>query len=90
MKMTHTDTSEAALASLEPHLERLERLVLLAIEANGRATCDEIEQETGLSHQSASARLTALKNRELICATDERRKTRSGRKAICWQRWGLI
>jgi predicted ArsR family transcriptional regulator len=87
--MISQQTSEEALASLEPHLDRLEKIVLSQIDQHPM-TCDEVESQTGLSHQTASARIRALAQRELINATDERRKTRSGRKAIVWQRWGLV
>lgn len=50
---------------------------------NGR-NCDEIEQLTGLPHQSASARMTELKKEGLIIASLYKRKTRSGRNAQVW------
>lgn len=89
---TMTDTQEAAFAAIEPHVDRLEAIVLDMIRRfpkNG-VTCDEIESFANLSHQTASARITALKKRELIIASEERRLTRSGRKAIVWKPWGLI
>lgn len=49
----------------------------------GGATCDEVEQALGLSHQSASARMTELKARGLIKLAGKR-KTRSGRNAGVW------
>jgi predicted transcriptional regulator len=80
-----TETSDLAATSVEPHLERLELLVRDAIAGSPHGlTCDEVEQETGLSHQTASARLNSLWNDNLIVRTDRKRKTRSGRLAFVY------
>lgn len=47
-------------------------------------TCDEIEMITGLSHQTASARVNDLKKAYRIHDSGERRKTRSNRNATVW------
>lgn len=58
-----TDTSREAAAVIRPDLGRLQRLVLEAIaDAPDGLTCKEVEQITGLSHQTASARLNELAN----------------------------
>lgn len=44
-------------------------------------TCDEMEQATGLKHQTCSARFNDLKRWRVIEASDRRRPTRSGRDA---------
>ena len=49
-------------------------------EAHG-ATCWEVEQALGLSHQSASARLSELKKMGALSLNGQRRKTGSGSKA---------
>lgn len=49
------------------------------------ATCDEIERDTGLSHQTASARVRELAQAGTIRDSGQRRLTRSGRKAIVWE-----
>lgn len=81
--MSIQPTSFAARASLEPHLELLEKIVMTFLEDDPK-TCDAIEELSGLSHQSASARLTALSKRGIIYDTGLRAPTRSGRKAIKW------
>lgn len=80
-----TATSDAAAESLVPHAARLRRRVYSTILFWGieGCTCDEIEQITGLSHQTASARVHELMASGEICANG-RRKTRSGRTAIVW------
>ncbi len=80
-----SDTSRAAARSIEPSLQKLERLVILAITAAGGATSDEIEQATGLSHQCASARCSILKQRGVIRDSGLRRRTRSGRNAAVYE-----
>lgn len=47
-------------------------------------TCDEVERETGLSHQSASARIRELALMNRIFDSGARRVTRSGRRATVW------
>lgn len=47
-------------------------------------TCDEIEREMGLRHQTASARLAELKHAGKIYA-DGFRSTRSGARASVWR-----
>lgn len=84
--MTHpADTSAAAGASIVPHLERLEALVVACIRARGSACCDEVEADSGLSHQTTSARITTLAKRGILVATGETRRTRSGRRACAWR-----
>ncbi len=82
-----SDTSRAAAISITPHLERLERSVLGIITAFDERglTCDELEENTGLSHQTASARINALyRKKGLIRDSGLRRKTRSGRCAVVY------
>jgi hypothetical protein len=58
-----TDTSREAAEAIKPDLGRLHRLVLDAIaNAPDGLTCREVELITGLSHQTASARLNELAN----------------------------
>jgi predicted transcriptional regulator len=81
-----TATSNYAALTMEPHLERLEALCRDAITgALAGLTCDELEQETGLAHQTASARVNALWRDGLIQRTAEKRKTRSGRFAFVYR-----
>ena len=79
-----SDTSEQAALSVQPHLPRLERVVLTAIADGGGRTSDEVEQATGLAHQTVSARIRGLVQRGLLADSGERRVTRSGRKAAVW------
>lgn len=53
-------------------------------------TCDEIEAETGLTHQAASARVSELESKhKLIERRGIRRKTRAGRPAAVYIQKGL-
>lgn len=80
------DTSHQAKLSVLPHVPRLQAMVLDAIRLHTShgATDDEIEQFTGLSHQTASARRRELVLRGQIYADGRRRKTRNGRSACVW------
>lgn len=84
---TIQETSLQAYREIEPSLGRLERTVFTAI-GSGR-TCDELEEITGLPHQTVSARLRGLAKREVIADSGDRRPTRSGRKAVVWIPWRL-
>ena len=76
-----SDTSEAAAESIRPHLSRLEAVVFGSVVSLGGATCYEVEVDTGLSHQTASARINGLVRKCLLRDSGERRKTSSGRPA---------
>jgi len=77
-------TSQAAYASVKPHLGRLQTRILEEIERRP-STDDEIEQRLDLLHQTASATRRCLVKAGRIIDSGDRRKTRSGRKAIVWK-----
>lgn len=81
------DTSREAARSMRPHIARLEQVVLEAIRASGgEGLCDhEIEERTGLQHQTASARRRELVLRGLVEDSGIRRVTPSGRSAKSWR-----
>lgn len=80
------ETSVAAIDSIKNKISSIEREVYEYIKSRGRkgSTCDEAEIALNLRHQTASARFTALRKRDEIMDSGERRPTRSGRKAIVW------
>jgi len=78
-------TSAAAAATIcETELSRLEAYVLTVVTRRPR-TCDAIEEATGLSHQTVSARLRGLVLREHIEDSGQKARTRSGRWAVVWR-----
>ena len=78
-------TSLEAARAIEPHLERLEAVVLDAIRTGGGLCDHEVEAVTGLRHQTASARRRALVLRGLVRDSGRTRRTDSGRRAIVWE-----
>lgn len=78
-------TSEAAAVSIEKVANRLQQVTYDAIREREKrgATDDELEQITGLKHQTVSARRRELYLRGLI-VNDGERPTRSGRRAKVW------
>jgi predicted transcriptional regulator len=80
------DTSFAAAKLFEPKAGTLRAKVLAELQVRGSfgATCDEIEQAFGMSHQTVSARVRELSMGGKIRDSGGRRPTRSGRNAICW------
>lgn len=81
-----SDTSKAAARSIEPDSKTLRGLILAFIRGRypGGATCDEIERSMGLRHQTASARVTELRDAGYILDTGLRARTSSGRSAVAW------
>jgi len=78
-------TSAAAAATIcETELSRLEAYVLSVVTKRPRS-CDAIEEATGLSHQTVSARLRGLVLREHIEDSGQKARTRSGRWAVVWK-----
>lgn len=78
------DTSKAAADSIEPKAGKLAMAILHRLRVMPQ-TCFEIEQASGLSHQTASARIRELNLKRLIVDSGDRRATGSGRKAIVWK-----
>lgn len=78
-------TSKAAARSMEgkPATDG-ERKVMAALRI-ASATCEEVENRLGLSHQTCSARIRYLALKGLIVDTGQTRTNRSGRQAIVWR-----
>jgi hypothetical protein len=78
-------TSFEAAQSMKPHAPTIRQRVfeLIASCSVGR-TADELEVVTGWRLHTITARITELAQAGRIEDVGERRKTRSGRKAIVW------
>jgi hypothetical protein len=81
---SNDSTSKEAAASIEPHLDRLEAVVVGAIDLYGPLACFEVEEKTGLEHTTASARIRTLVKKNRLRDTGHKRKTPRGRNAIVW------
>jgi len=83
-----TDTS---IAASEQIVERAgtdaERIYNILIKTP--MTCEEIEQATGLRHQTASARIRGLAIQGRVRDSGVRRKTVTGRAASVWMTSGV-
>ncbi|MDD5387573.1 MAG: hypothetical protein PHQ22_10310 [Sulfuricurvum sp.] len=55
------------------------------IQMNGGKTCDEIEVELNMRHQTASCFISNLKDEGFLRDSGKRRMTRAGRHAIVWE-----
>lgn len=78
------DTSRDAARSIKDDANTIRANVRMLIAQSTGLTCDEVEMKTGLSHQTASARIRELALLGDIKDSAQRRPTRSGRKAIVW------
>lgn len=82
----HSATSKAAAGSLKGKAQVIREYVLHTIERNPDGlTCDEVEVITGLTHQTASARIVELREAGKLVATSMKRPTRSGRNAVVYK-----
>lgn len=77
------DTSIEAARSIAPEARTLRMRVHGFISLRGQrgATCEEVERQLGIPHQTASARITELVARDAIYRTGSKRPTSSGRMA---------
>jgi transcription initiation factor IIE alpha subunit len=79
------DTSRAAVARNIGRAGTKKRRIYDLISKHNGLTDDEIEVLTGYTHQSASSSRNRLMNDGFVYATEERRRTRQGEKAIVWK-----
>jgi hypothetical protein len=68
----------------ESNVTRLQGIVYRSLHA-ARGTCDDVEERTGLPHQSCSPRFGELDRMGRIQKTGERKRTRLGRWAAVWK-----
>lgn len=82
-KHNGADTSAAAFQSTTTMSRALARNIVYTEvrDAGDGITCDAVEELTGMSHQTCSARITELVIEGKIRDTGMRRGTRSGRTA---------
>ena len=62
-----------------------QKKIFLYILENGAKTCDEVENELKLRHQTASSQIRELVKKGMLEDSEEKRYTRSKRKAIVWR-----
>jgi hypothetical protein len=82
---SNDSTSRAAAESIRPVASRLALAVLEHIREAGGATCHEVEAGLKLAHQTASARIRELAQRDEVRDSGVKRPTPSGRMAIVWE-----
>lgn len=80
------DTSRAAAVSILAVQDRMVAEVFDALLAAGEEglTCQEVESNLGMLHQTASARIYDLHQAGAIVDSGKRRETKSKRWAIVW------
>jgi len=80
------EVSLEAYESILDDIPRLQKAILTEFIWAGEdgLTCDEVELQLYLRHQTASARVRELAQKGHIKDSGERRATRSGRTAIVW------
>lgn len=78
-------TSQAAAASMDQHMSRLQKQVYEAIAARPR-TARELEDDLGMRPQTVTARIRELVLLKKVKDSGEKRLTDSNRQAIVWQK----
>lgn len=81
---TPRDVSNAAYRSVRPSIPSINKRIAVAL-MEKRRTCDALEADLKMQHQTASASIRKMVLTELVEDSGERAKTRSGRKAIVWK-----
>ena len=85
-RRTDPDTSEAAAKAAYAVVQGHEHVISIALSGNPTGlTSEEIGDYTSLGQVPVARRLRAMAERNLVIATDERRRNRSGRAAIVWK-----
>jgi hypothetical protein len=80
----YRETSRLAWESVAGELAEVDRRIFGIIASQNGATCDEIEVVTGFKYQTAAAQIRHMTEAGLLRAGEQKRPTRSGRKAIVW------
>ena len=85
-KKSGQGTSTDAFAGIQDKIGFLRGECYRQIKRAGKVgmTCDEVEVETNMLHQTAGPRIKELRDRGLIEDSGKKRPTRSGAKAIVW------
>lgn len=78
------DTSVHSRDILNKHKNHYRKHIYDYIKGKGGATCDEIEVNLKMRHETASGIIRFLTLDRLLRDSGDRRKTRTGRKAIIW------
>lgn len=79
------DTSRQAAEIIAPHVNRLEQVVIDALNDHGPLTSEEIAQVTGEDFDSIQPRTSELRAKGIIEDSAHRRKNRRGRNVIIWR-----
>jgi DNA polymerase III alpha subunit len=80
-----SETSEAAAKALEGKLGGMRQVVLDHVRGGVGLTCEEVETQLEMQHQTAGPRINELVKVGLLYDSGERRKTTSGRMATIWK-----
>jgi len=79
------DTSHAAAASMTKGAKRQRDKILRILRERGAMTADELDVALFGGRHTAGRRLCELRDLDLAQRTEEKRDTRSGRKAYLWR-----
>ena len=80
----YQDTSREAWDAFQSHLGRTDARIVAVLRRRGGTTCDVVERETGLKHQTVSAQLRHMVEAGIVRDSGRRAPTQGGRPAIVW------
>ena len=78
-------TSTEAYESVKPYIPTISERIVDYIGSWGPNTCDDLEYQLSLSHQTCSACIRGLVKQGMLEDSGEKEKTRTGRRAIMWK-----
>ena len=78
------DTSREAAESVKDLRSRHHTIILAGLEKFGLMTSEEISSRTGLDYWAVARRMSELREAGLVIQTEEKRRNKSGRKAVVW------
>ena len=81
---SHSDTSRAAAALIEPRTGSLRHQVFAYLRHHGPATDEKIQEELGMPASTERPRRVELVRDGLVADTGQRALTHSGRRAVLW------
>ena len=81
---TYQPTSRQAWQGVADQLAAVDAQILRYILAHDGATCSEVEDALGLSHQTASAQIRHMVEGDVLADSGETRRNAKNRQCIVW------
>ena len=81
----HSETSREAAEEIRPVAGELRKAVFVYIKQHGGATDEEVQKALEMSPNTQRPRRVELVDRGMVRDSGQKRRTKSGRKAVVWE-----